>query len=65
MCVCMASRIRPVRPKNSALGEDTDKFNTILERGQIAHEDFTITNLNLSSQESGMSFMSPKGPYGL
>ena len=46
---------------NSALGEDTDKFNTILERGNIAHEDFTIQKINLSSQESGMSFMSPEG----
>ena len=29
---------------SSALGAATDKFNTILERGQIAHEDPTIKN---------------------
>ena len=37
------------------------KCNTVLERGQIAHEDPTIKNLDFQSQESGTSFMSPKG----
>ena len=39
----------------------TDKLNTILEPGQIGHEDPTIKNTTFSSQESGTSFMSPKG----
>ena len=29
---------------SSALGQATDKCNTVLERGQIAHEDPTIKN---------------------
>ena len=46
---------------NSALGQPTDKLYTVLERGHIAHEDPTIRNQDCLSQESGMSFMSPKG----
>ena len=33
----------------------------VLERGQIAHEDPTIKNPDIPSQEPGTSFMSPKG----
>ena len=46
---------------SSALGQAKDKFNTVLERGQVAHEDPTIKNLDFPPQESGTSFMSPKG----
>ena len=38
----------------------TDKSHTILERGQIAHEDPRTTNPEFPSQESGTSYMSPK-----
>ena len=38
--------------------------NTFLEKGQIVHEDPTITNPDFPTQESGTSFMSPKNPYG-
>ena len=33
----------------------------VLERGKIAHEEPTITNPDILSQEPGTSFMSPKG----
>ena len=52
MCVTLCS---------SALEQPTDKFDTVLELLQIGDEDPTIKNPNFSSQESGMSFMSPKG----
>ena len=35
-----------VRLCSSALGQSTDKCNTVLEKGQIAHEDPTIKNPN-------------------
>ena len=38
----------------------TENLNTVLDRGQIAHEDPTLTIPTLSSQESGMSFMDVK-----
>ena len=44
----------------SALGQATDKSYTVLDRGQIAHEDPRIHIINFSSQESGMSLMDPK-----
>ena len=44
-----------------ALDKTTNKFNTVLERGKIPHEDPTIKNPDFPLQESGMSFMSPKG----
>ena len=43
------------------MGQVKYKCNTVLERGQVAHEDPTIKNPDISSQESGTSFMSPKG----
>ena len=46
---------------SSALGQATDKLKMVLERRQIAHEDPTIKNQDCPSQESGTSFMSPKG----
>ena len=46
---------------SSVLEQARDKFNTVLERGQIGHEDPAIKNPTFSSQESGMSIMSPKG----
>ena len=46
---------------SSALEQPTDKFDTVLESWQIGDEDPTIKNPTFSSQESGMSFMSPKG----
>ena len=55
MSVCMS-----VKLCSSALEAATGKFNTILERGQGAHEDPTIKNQKFPSQETGMSLMSPK-----
>ena len=52
MCVTLCS---------SALEQPTDKFDTVLESWQIGDEDPTIKNPTFSSQESGTSFMSPKG----
>jgi len=46
---------------NSALEQATDKFYTILEPGQIGDEDPAIKNPDFQPQESGTSFMSPKG----
>ena len=39
----------------------TEEFDTVLESYQIGDEDSTIKNQTFSSQESGTSFMSPKG----
>ena len=46
---------------NSAQEPARDMFNIVLERGQIVHEDPTTKNPDFPSQESGTSFMSPKG----
>ena len=46
---------------SSAQEPARDMCNTFLERGQIVHEDPTIKNPDFPSQESGTSFMSPKG----
>ena len=46
---------------SSVLAQARDKFNTVLERWQIGHKDWAIKNTIFSSQESGTSFMSPKG----
>ena len=39
----------------------TEEFDTVLESCQIGDEDPTIKNPTFSSQESGTSFMFPKG----
>ena len=46
---------------SSALEQATDKFYTVLGRGQIAYEDSTIKNPDISSQESGIFFIGQKG----
>ena len=52
---------RSVTLCSSAQEPARDMFNTFLGRGQIEHEDLAITNPDFPSQESGTSFMSPKG----
>ena len=45
----------------SAQGQATDKRNTVLERGQIVHEDRTIKKNRFSIKGIRNTFMSPKG----
>ena len=52
-----------VKLSSSELVKATNKFYTVLERGQIAHKDPTIKSLYCSSQESGTSYMFPKDTY--